>query len=164
MPPRPGGSSATASTAERTPTTRTAPTPTPSPAPAAESKEVDPRVARLLPVDFCRKNRVVLLGESPAGTLLGMVNPQDQALVTVVEQRIARRVKPTAMRPWDIEQALNQVFAPKVDASSADVRVEVRPLRRDTKISAVDLVSGILGDALFYPCTDIHLERFPDGV
>jgi type II secretory ATPase GspE/PulE/Tfp pilus assembly ATPase PilB-like protein len=127
-------------------------------------KEVDPRVARLLPVDFCRKNRVVLIGESPLGTVLGMVNPQDQALVTLVEQRIARRVKPTAMRPWDIEQTLNQVFAPKVDASSADVRVEVRPLRRDTKISAVDLVTAILGDALFYGCTDIHLERFPDGV
>jgi hypothetical protein len=74
----------------------------------------------------------VLIGESPAGTVLGMVNPLDQALITVVEQRIARRVKPTAMRPWDIEQALNQVFAAKVDASSADVRVDVRPLRRDT--------------------------------
>jgi general secretion pathway protein E len=163
IPPRPGGSTATASTPERTPT-RATPTPSPSPAPAVEPKEVDPRVARLLPVDFCRKNRVVLIAESPAGTVLGMVNPQDQALITVVEQRIARRVKPTAMRPWDIEQALNQVFAPKVDASSADVRVDVRPLRRDTKISAVDLVTGILGDALFYGCTDIHLERFPDGV
>jgi general secretion pathway protein E len=165
MPPRPGGSSATAQPPAERPAPRPAPVaPSPTSAPVAESKEVDPRVARLLPVDFCRKNRVVLLHESPAGAVLGMVNPQDQALVTTVEQRIARRVKPIAMRPWDIEQALNQVFATKVDASSADLRVEVRPLRRDTRISAVDLASGILGDALFYGCTDIHLERFPDGV
>ena len=80
MPPRPGGSSATASTAERTPTTRTAPAPGPSPAPAAESKEVvDPRVARLLPVDFCRKNlayrpgrlECAQVGENVCWVLLG---------------------------------------------------------------------------------------------
>lgn len=79
MPPRPGASNS-APAAER-PAARPA-APSPSPAAPIEAKEVDPRVARLLPVDFCCKNRVVLIGESPLGTVLGMVNPQDQALIT----------------------------------------------------------------------------------
>ncbi len=132
---------------------------------------VDPRSVRLLPPAFCSKRLVVVLGKvdpaSDAKVTVGMLEPRDRELVSLVQQALSRHVVPVRLNEYEIRRALDIGFSRQL---ATEVHGERIPLHAVDRIAFTPgrevpaIVSDLLGHAVHAGASDIHIECYEGDV
>ena len=99
--------------------------------------EIPPRVRDLLPADFCKKHKVMVIdADSEDGTVtVATPDPANVFLLDEVRRRLGRRVKLAVTSVSDITKALDELLGKDEDLNQLD------DLIRDIADDAVELVA-----------------------
>ena len=132
--------------------------------------ELDPASVRLLPLAYCQRNSVVVLGQvdrtSAAPVTVGTLNPHDDVLLRSLSALWQRPVRAVALNAYEIRRALEVGYpTPGEDrrrAARHQLALDGRPAGIDAEPAA--LVDDLLRQALRLGATDIHLECYRDDV
>lgn len=123
--------------------------------------ELDGPSIRMLPLKFCKDNRVVVLGKTnrAANTpiVLGMLSPQNEVLLQELERRFNRKINPVRLNNYEIEKALRYGYGQPQSSENA-----IRYTGKDPGPSASprELLDHILSEAVVKKASDIHLETY----
>lgn len=133
---------------------------------------VDAAAVRLLPETLCRRQRVVVLDALPddprAAVPVGMLDPEDAALVGLLGRELHRHIRPVRLNAYEIAKALDLGFGrPHADAhtAEADLLLDLGAPETDPDPDdPVALTDDMLRHALRLGASDIHVEVYRDDV
>jgi general secretion pathway protein E/type IV pilus assembly protein PilB len=126
---------------------------------------------RTLPLSYCQKNGVVVLGRIDADpqvpVVVGMLRADDASLIQHLQSQLKRTVKPVELNLFEIQRALQFGYetGPSKDRDDPGVhRLHLKEARISPREGASVLVDDMLRRALAMEATDIHLEVYRDDV
>lgn len=127
---------------------------------------VDPASVGLLGERFCRRKRVVVLGdalaEPDAAVTIGMVTPSDTALVETVRQFLNRTVVPVRLTDHDVDAALNRGHD---SGAEAETSIELGGEALETPRHPMhQVLVATLQQALALRASTIHIDVSPARV
>ena len=114
-----------------------------------------------LPRDFIIRHRVIPLSIDEQGALtLAMTNPLDVITIDEVGMRTKRRIVPVICTESGFDEAVGVYFSARGKLKDARVEeaTEEQPTFDDIDASAIEIVDGLLTDAVTMSASDIHLE------
>jgi type II secretory ATPase GspE/PulE/Tfp pilus assembly ATPase PilB-like protein len=131
---------------------------------------IDGAAARLLPLEFCLDRGVAVLDAAPAAdaVTIGMLRPQDDALVAELSSRLGRRVRPVQLNAFEVRQAIARIYGLPMEEGDArtrnlelshDRRIDFEPGQAPSKI-----LDDLLSEAVRRRATDVHIEIYPNDV
>ncbi|RME73439.1 MAG: type II/IV secretion system protein, partial [Planctomycetota bacterium] len=135
--------------------------------------EIDPASAQRLPLAFCEQHLCCVLGRiSPvnkvAAVTVGMLRPDDDAVVREIELQLGRRVRPVQLNAYEIRRAIEQAFSIRGEESGALMApTRLDYLQRfdfDPELPASRLLDDVLAVAIQRRATDIHIETYRNDV
>ena len=131
--------------------------------------ELDPDSIQMLPLAFCSRNQVVVLGHVDLSTQepihLGMLEPRQDQLIHALAMRWARPVIPVQLNQYEVNKALDVGFGSGVvgdEGASHVLDLKSSPATADSE--AVELVDDMLLHAIAQRASDIHLECYAGDV
>ncbi len=124
---------------------------------------------RMLPLAFCSRNQVVVLGEvdlgSPDPIHLGMLEPGRDDLVRALAARWARPVVPIQLNQYEINKALDVGFGTGVARSSEEgLILDLGKRVPDAGSHPVELLDDILLRAVANAASDVHIECYAGDI
>ncbi len=133
--------------------------------------EIDERSVRRLAYSFCEENDVVVLGvvEADAETpvTVGMLRPDDKALVHRVSALLRRQVEPVRLNAYELRKALDAGYGRQSDDQHEARRLELRAVAElsfESGTTAVEILDQILGRAVSLKASDVHFEIYENDV
>lgn len=127
--------------------------------------DLDPESIQMLPLPFCTRNQIVVLGKVDVGATepihVGMLEIQRHQLVRALSIRWGRPVIPVELNQYEINKALDAGFGTGLVAGDADGHLLL--MGQDlpnSESSAVELVDDMLLHAVSKNASDIHLETY----
>ncbi|MFH1728636.1 MAG: GspE/PulE family protein [Pseudomonadota bacterium] len=130
--------------------------------------KVDPDSVSILPLNFCLKNNVVVVGtvnindKSPIS--LAMFNIHNSELVEAISRKFDREVKPVQMSKAEIAQAIKEGFGPKAAAQAKPEEAQQQQIGPVTEQNVVKTVDSVLTNAIVRKASDIHIESYRDSI
>ncbi len=123
---------------------------------------------RLLGYEFCLRNHVVVLDDAtldPAEPVtVGMVHPEDEALVRAVSGYLSRPVRPVALNDGEVRRALDAGYDVASGRPTELALVAVPQITVRAGLTAVQIVDELLGHAVHAGASDLHVEAYEDDV
>jgi len=123
---------------------------------------------RKLPETFARRHRALLLEETPADYMVGMVDPTDLTAMDELEARLDKPVRQAILREQDLLQTFDLVYrrTEEINALAQELGQELSdddqvldPLSSDmTDAPVAKLLNSIFEDAVQVGASDIHIE------
>lgn len=133
--------------------------------------ELHPASIRMLPLAFCQKNSVVVLGQvdrtASDQITVGMLHPDDPFLLRSLRTMWRRPVRSVALNLFEINRALEEGFGlmdPARRRERARSRLILDGRTVDPLADAVALTDDVIRQALRLQATDIHIESYRDDV
>jgi len=128
--------------------------------------EVHPEAVKLLPREFCEKSLCVVLGQLPldnnASIAIGMVNPEDDALLGELLGMIGRRLHPVQLNAYEVRLAINRGYGTE---KSTGMRLAIqldyaRKIGFEPDQQPSEMLDDLLSVAIQYGASDIHVETY----
>lgn len=131
--------------------------------------DLDVTAIRCLRRRFCEQWRVVVLGhlteDSRERVVVGMPDPRDDRLVSMLEQVLARPVEAVRLNTYEIDKALDFGFERRAADDHPDgVPVPMRAPEPAHNASSTVLLDHIIRTAVRFDASDIHIEQYLDDV
>ncbi len=130
----------------------------------------DSATAELLPVDYCLKNQVVVLGALPddraAPLTIGLVEPGNAGLLEELREKLNRDVEPVQLNAFEVKRRLSRIHGVRVDQPGlVDIELGAhREIDFEEDQVASKMVDDLLSMAIRVGATDVHLETYKDDV
>ncbi len=129
--------------------------------------ELDEHSIRRLPLSFAVRNRCVVLGKVDTGAFepvqLGMVDPEDDAVVETLANRWGRPVEPVPLNQYEVDRALDLGY-PGSRGVAGLHELDLRTPPPGPDASAAELLDDALMHAVARLASDLHVEAFPADV
>jgi len=133
--------------------------------------ELHPASIRMLPLAYCQRNSVVVLGQVDRTTedeiTVGTLNPDDPVLARSLAALWRRPVRMVALNLFEVNRALEEGYG-LMDAERRRQRARDRLILDnrvvDPRADAVALTDDVLRQALRLHATDIHIETYRHDV
>jgi type IV pilus assembly protein PilB len=129
---------------------------------------IDHTVATRVDEDFARRKRAIPIREDDTGILVAMSDPLDIAAIDELRTRLHKPINPTLAFPYDIEQAVENVFTVQSKSQSIieslsdqvgrDALDNNELLSQAGEGPIVRLVQNIIEGASRQGASDIHIE------
>ncbi len=71
--------------------------------------KIVPEIAKILPLDFCRENKVIALDKIGDFLIVAMSNPADYRIIKQMEEKTKLKVKIFLAWPYDLEKVLEKL-------------------------------------------------------
>ncbi|MBH25563.1 MAG: general secretion pathway protein GspE [Myxococcales bacterium] len=129
--------------------------------------ELDPAAIRKLPLAFCQRNRVVILGtlaSDPATPVtVGMLDTTAQLLVQRISALLHRPIEPVRLNVYEINKAIQIGFSTRKECAYSVNVAQVRGQTAPPQGAPAHL-DRILAEAVARRASDIHIESYLDDV
>ena len=131
--------------------------------------DIDEASVKLLSESFCRRHEVVILGQTSrtgnTPVTLGVMNPRDRSVGTLVAERLLRPVKSVRLNRFEINEVLERVWPTNASrARKGEHRIRVGAGRPRPDAKPTELVDDLILHALSKGASDIHIESYPGDV
>ncbi|RMG09775.1 MAG: type II/IV secretion system protein [Planctomycetota bacterium] len=131
--------------------------------------ELDPAAAELLERAYCEGRRVVVLGRVPPPASepypVGMLDPDDGALVAELEEKLARRVRPIQLNDFEVRRAIARIYERRDVAALAEIELDAaREIRFEPDQAPSEMLADLLSVAVRLGATDAHIEVYKADV
>ncbi len=125
--------------------------------------ELDPESMQRLGLDFSAYHRVVVLGvidpeDQSKPVHVGLLDPDNQALLDLVAERLMRPVKPVRLNEYEIKRALNVHRGRPLTQNENIVQLPVE--EPGPRSQARQTIDYLLQEAVRRKASDIHIETY----
>ncbi len=128
--------------------------------------KVHPDSVSILPLNFCLKNSVVILGQvqmaDKSPIHLGMHNIHNLDLVEAISRKFNRKIIPVAITMAEIAMFLKEGFGTK--ASNVTTDEAGLQVAQVTEANVIKVVDDLLTAAVTRKASDIHIESYRESV
>jgi type II secretory ATPase GspE/PulE/Tfp pilus assembly ATPase PilB-like protein len=128
--------------------------------------KVLPDSVSILPLNFCLKNSVVILGQvqmtDKSPIHLGMHNVHNLDLIEAISRKFNRKIIPVSLSMAEIAMFLKEGFGTKASHVSTDESgIQVAQV---TEANVIKVVNDLLSSAVIRKASDIHIESYRESV
>jgi len=135
-----------------------------------KKESYDPEIVRRLPETHARRLRVLVLKESPAGFVVGMVDPTDMAAWDELARILQATITPAVICEPELLRTLDVVYrrtdeisnlAVELGAELTEDAIDLTQLMATSEVTdapVVKLLQKLFEDAIQVGASDIHIE------
>ena len=135
-----------------------------------EHFELDADSIQMLPYKFCVDHRLVILNRvnvhSSEPITLGMIDNEDQELLTEVKAMLNHPIKAVRLNAYEIQKAIDIGYGlhKKEDFDYTLTLNPISTISYDPDAPMSKTINEILGKAVSLGASDIHIETYPDDI